>query len=135
MTKLLYIAVGGALGSVLRYLVAGWGQRLGDALGLRYGSAVLPIGTLLVNVAGCFAIGFLAMALTGPWLIGEHRRAAIVIGLLGGFTTFSTFGYETFSLSNDRQYGWAVANVVLSVTLGLVAVWLGYRLAQRWPGV
>jgi CrcB protein len=121
MTKLLFIAGGGALGSVLRYLVAGWGQRLTPG--------VFPLGTLLVNVTGCLLIGYLGTLFAGPAVVREEYRLALLIGLLGGFTTFSTFGYETWALLSDREWGLAGANVLLSNVLGLGAVWLGHRLA------
>ncbi len=127
MTKVVLIALGGGVGSVLRYALAGVGQRLT--------TTDFPLGTLLVNVAGCLLIGFLYAALAGPWLIREEYRVAILVGLLGGFTTFSTFGYETFGLLNERQYALAAANVGASVVLGLAAVWLGYRVAERAFGV
>jgi fluoride exporter len=127
MTRILLIAAGGGLGSVLRYLVAGWGQRLSN------GS--FPLGTLLVNVIGCLAIGFLNTAFSGPILIRQEYRIALTIGVLGGFTTFSAFGWETFSLAGDGQTVRALANVLLSIGLGLVAVWIGCRLAEKWFGV
>jgi CrcB protein len=125
--KYAMIVLGGAAGSLLRYLVQGWGQ------GLTGGT--FPLGTLLVNVLGCFAVGFLNSALTGPWPIPAEVRVGLVVGVLGGFTTFSSFGWETFSLANDGQGLPAVANVLLSAGLGLVAVWGGYRLAERLFGV
>lgn len=127
MTKLLLIAAGGAAGAVLRYLVAGWGQSLT--------AGSFPLGTLLVNVAGCFLIGLLGAMFAGPIVVREEYRLAVLIGLLGGFTTYSTFGWETFSLLNDGQRWAAIVNVVLSTGLGLAAVWIGYRLAERWQGV
>jgi len=127
ITRLFLVAVGGGAGSILRYLMAGWAQNASNAL--------FPIGTLLVNVLGCLAIGVLGGAFAGPVLIREEYRIALLVGLLGGFTTFSTFGLETVSLLSDGQADRAVLNVVLSNGLGLVAVWLGYRLAQRWVGV
>lgn len=127
MVKLLFIAGGSACGGVLRYLLQGWGQRLveGD----------FPLGTLLGNVLGCLLIGFLNAAFTGPLLIREEYRIALTVGLLGGFTTFSAFGWETFALANDGQGLRALFNLLLSVTLGLAAVWAGYRLAEKWLGV
>lgn len=127
MLKLLLIAAGGALGSLARYAVSGWVQRLGDG--------TFPVGTLTVNVLGCLAIGFLHALFAGPHLIREEYRIALTIGLLGGFTTFSSFGWETFALASDGE-GWrALMNLLLSVTLGLSATWLGYRLAIRWFGL
>ncbi len=127
MLKLLLIAVGGAVGATSRYLVAGWGQSLT--------AGVFPVGTLIVNVTGCFAIGFLGAAFAGPWLVREEYRFAIMVGVLGGFTTFSTFGWETFSLLRDAQPWPAAANVIASNGIGLAAVWIGYRLAERLYGV
>jgi len=124
VVKCVFIAVGGGAGTLLRYLVAGWGQR---AFG-----ATFPAGTLLVNVVGCFAIGLLGACFAGPVLIREEHRLALLVGLLGGFTTFSTFGYETLALAQDRQYARAAANVILSNVAGLAAVWIGYRLGQRF---
>ncbi|MFV1957892.1 MAG: fluoride efflux transporter CrcB [Planctomycetota bacterium] len=127
MRILLFVAGGGGAGALLRYLVSGLGQRL--TVG------VFPLGTLLVNVLGCFLIGYLGAVFSGPLLVRDEVRLALLVGLLGGFTTFSSFGWETFSLLNDREWGFAIANVVGSNLLGLLAVWIGYRLAEQWPGV
>ena len=127
MNKWLLIAAGGALGSLLRYALQGWVQRLAG------GS--FPAGTLAVNLIGCLLIGFLAAAFTGPLLIREEYRIGLTVGILGGFTTFSTFGLETFMLANEGQWKYALLNVVLSCAVGFAAVWLGYRAAQRWFGV
>ena len=127
MTKWILIAAGGAFGSVLRYAVQGWVQRLS--------SGSFPIGTLAVNVVGCVLIGFLTAILTGPVLIREEYRIGLTIGILGGFTTFSAFGLETFMLTNAGQNWFALLNVALSCGLGLVAVWFGYRVAEYLFGV
>ena len=111
---------------MLRYWLAGWGQKLS--------AGVFPLGTLMVNLAGCLAIGFFATVLAGPLLVREEYRLALLVGLLGGFTTFSTFGYETLALLGDREWGPAALNLVLSNGLGLLAVLVGARLAERWPG-
>ena len=101
----------------------------------RHGSAAaFPIGTLVVNTLACLAVGFLGAALAGPLLIREEYRVALLVGLLGGFSTFSTYGLETFSLLGDGQKWRAGANVLLSNGLGLGAVWIGYRLAERIYG-
>jgi CrcB protein len=120
------IALGGSAGAVLRYAAAGWGQRLGDG--------VFPLGTLIVNVSGCLFIGFLATAFSGPQLVREEWRIAVLVGFLGGYTTFSTFGYETHALLLDAQWRDALANVLASNGLGLAAVWLGHRAALLWYG-
>jgi CrcB protein len=124
--KLVLIAIGGGFGSVMRYVLGGWVQRLA---GIDF-----PLGTLVINVSGCFAIGFLNAFFT-PRLVREEYRIAILVGILGGYTTFSTFGYETFMSLNDRQFARAGFNMLLSVGLGLAAVWIGYRLAERMFGV
>ncbi len=127
MLKLVMIAAGGAVGAILRYGLSGWAQKLSD------GS--FPIGTLCVNLLGCFVIGVVGASFAGPHLIREEYRVALLVGLLGAFTTFSTFGWETFALANDGQVGLAAVNIVVSNAVGLVAVWLGYRMAETWFGV
>lgn len=129
MTKYLLIALGGALGSVLRYAVHGAVQR--------WAGGPFPSGTLAVNVLGCLVIGALAAAFAGsaPIVpIREDYRLGLMIGVVGGFTTFSTFGMETFDLVNEKRMLLALANVTLSVGLGFAAVWIGYRTAERWLG-
>ncbi len=127
LQKLLLIAFASGVGGVLRYGVMTIGQRLTEG--------AFPIGTLLVNVTGCLCIGLLNAAFAGPILIADQHRAALTIGLLGGFTTFSAFGWETFSLANDGQGLSAMLNLLSTVTLGFMAVWFGYRLGQRLFGV
>lgn len=126
MTKLILIFVGSGLGGVLRYALGGWVQGLTGAS--------FPSGTLVVNVTGCLAIGFLGAVFAGPVLIREEYRIAILVGLLGGFTTFSTFGRETMALAANREMLLAGLNLLLSNGLGLVAVLLGSRVAERMYG-
>ena len=127
MIKWLFIAVGGAIGSVLRYAVQGWFR---DAFGARF-----PWGTFVVNISGCLVIGLLAGYFAGPRLVREEYRIGLMIGVLGGYTTFSSFGLETFSLASDGQLRLALVNMVMSCVVGFVAVWIGYRMAERWFGV
>ncbi len=127
MFKFVLIAAGGAVGALLRYAISGWAQRCVN------GS--FPTGTLFVNLLGCFLIGFLGAFFAGPHLIRDEYRVALLVGLLGAFTTFSTFGWETFALANGGQLGLAVVNIVLSNGAGLVAVWFGYRMSEQWFGV
>jgi CrcB protein len=126
MTKLLLIAFAGGAGSLLRFLAAGWGQRLT--------AGTFPVGTLVVNVTGCLLIGLLGGLFAGPALVREEVRLTLMVGFLGGFTTFSTFGFETVGLLADGDWGLAIANVLISNVAGLVAVWLGYRAALVWQG-
>lgn len=126
MLKLTLIFLGSGLGGLLRYAFSGWVQK--------FGNGAFPMGTLAVNVAGCLLIGFLSAGFSGRVLIREEYRIALLVGLLGGFTTFSAFGIETFAFLNDGQYARAAGNVVLSVGAGLAAVWAGYRLAESWLG-
>jgi CrcB protein len=124
MTRLLLVAAGGALGAALRYAIAGPIQRpLGDAF---------PLGTLAVNVLGCFLIGLLATLFNGPLRLGEGARLAILVGVLGGFTTFSAFGLETLHLVQRGHPGRAAAYVLASNALCLVACWVGWRVASLW---
>ena len=127
MTKWLLLAVGGGAGSVLRYLVAGIAQR--------FSAGTFPIGTLVVNVSGCLLIGFFTAAFSTRFLVREEFRVAILVGVLGGYTTFSTFGLETFKLLSDNELGRAMLNVVVSCVLGILATWLGYRVAVVWFGL
>ncbi len=126
MLKLVMIAAGGGAGALLRYAVSGWAQKLG--------TGSFPLGILVVNVMGCLAIGLLAARFAGPHLVREEYRLALLVGVLGAFTTFSTFGLDTFSLANEGQVRLAVLNVVLSNLCGLASVWIGYRMGEKWFG-
>ena len=117
-----YLAVmfGGALGTGLRMAVSGW-------LAMKYGET-FPIGTVVVNVTGCFIIGLVA-ALTGPdgpYFAAPLTRQIVMIGMLGGYTTFSSFSLQTLTLVQSGEWLRAVLNVLLSFVLCLVAVWLGH---------
>jgi CrcB protein len=89
----------------------------------------------VVNAVGCVGIGFAGALFFGPRLVREEYRIAIMIGLLGGFTTFSSFAWESFRLIDEREFGVALGYVVLSNVLGLVAVWFSYRIGVRLVGV
>jgi CrcB protein len=111
--------MGGFLGSALRFTVSGVAHGL-------FPAKAFPIGTLVVNVVGCLVIGFLGGMADLRQLFGPQARLFLFIGLLGGFTTFSTFAYETFQLGQDGQTIRALANVLLQVVLGCTAAWVGY---------
>lgn len=126
MKQFLLIFVAGGCGSLMRYSVAGWAQQ--------WSASTFPTGTLVVNIFGCAAIGFLTPLLTGPVLIREEYRLAVLVGLLGGFTTFSTFGWETISLVDAGQRWLAFVNILASNVCGLSAAWLASRLATAIYG-
>lgn len=124
------VALGGALGAVGRYVLADLAQRLGPRA-----IELFPVGTLSVNVLGCLAIGVAAAYFAGPNLVREEVRLLLMVGILGGFTTFSTFGLETFELLNARQWTWAAVYIAFSNLGGFLAVFIGYRLTEKLNGV
>ena len=120
MITYLAIALGSALGGVGRY----W---LGGLIDSRIGES-FPWGTVIVNVTGCFVIGIFA-TLTGPdgrWLVGTTARQLVMIGICGGYTTFSSFSLQTLNLVRDGEFLYAGWNIVVSVVFCLLAVWLGH---------
>jgi fluoride exporter len=124
--KATLVFLGSGIGGLLRYLLS-W-------LIQTWWGATFPVGTLIVNISGCLAMGFLAAVMTGPWMVREEYRIAILIGVLGGYTTFSSFGRETMALLNDREWALAALNVVLSNLLGLIAVWAGAAISTKIYG-
>lgn len=124
LTHLSLVALGGAVGSVLRYAVS-------SRMGLWSGTLMFPWGTVVVNTLGCLLIGlFFGAATVRGWLTPE-MRLLVIIGLLGGFTTFSTFAMESLELLRNGQWALAVANVVLQNLLGLLMAFIGYWLVTR----
>lgn len=119
----LWVAAGGALGSVARFWFSGVVAR-------RFGET-FPWGTLLVNATGCFIIGFFATATApdGRWLAPAGFRTFFMVGICGGYTTFSSFSLQTLNLAEDGEWLLAGGNAVGSVVLCLAAVWLGHLLA------
>ena len=120
---ILAIALGGSIGAVLRYLAS-------TGLHLLVGRG-FPYGTLLVNVLGSLLMGFLYVMLVERLALSVEWRAVLLIGMLGAFTTFSTFSMETFALFEDGENIKALVNIILSVSLCLVAVWLGVATGRR----
>ena len=120
MLNYLWVSLGGAIGSAARFWISG-------ALAERYG-ATFPLGTLVVNATGSFAIGLLAaLAIPGGRLfISPTLRAFLMIGLLGGYTTFSSFSLQTLALAQEGEWWRAAANALASLALCMVAVWIGY---------
>jgi CrcB protein len=116
------IALGGALGSVSRYLLGTWIQSASRSIDF-------PYGTLTVNLIGCFVIGFLSQLAETRGAFTPESRALVFIGVLGGFTTFSSFGNDTMNLLRDGETVNALVNVGANVILGLALVWLGRTVA------
>lgn len=123
LTQLLWVALGGAIGSAARY-----GASLAIA---RHLGRAFPYGTLTVNVTGSFAIGALAVVLSARPQANELWRLLLLTGVLGGFTTFSAFSLETLQLLGAGATGRAFVNVAANVVLCLAACWAGMLLAQR----
>ena len=121
--NLAYIGLGGFIGSIGRYLTAGMMHQI-------FPNTYFPIGTAAVNIIGCFLIGILTGFAELRNLLSSEMRMFLLIGLLGGFTTFSTFGHETVALMRDGEFLHAVGNVLIQVIIGLSGVWLGYNLTR-----
>ncbi len=120
MLTYLWIGLGSALGGMGRYWCSG-------AVARTFGET-FPWGTIIVNVSGSLVIGFLAtiMAPDGRMLVAPDARAFLMIGVCGGYTTFSSFSLRTLNLVRDGEWLWVSANILLSVILCLAAVWLGH---------
>ena len=118
--------LGGALGAVFRFIVG--------TMVLKIYSGIFPLGTFLINVTGSFLVGVLMTLFLHRPAIHTNWRLFLVTGILGGYTTFSTFEWETFALLRGGAAAVALLNVFLSVGLGLAGVWIGVALSDRlWP--
>ena len=122
--KYLLILLGGGVGSLSRYVV-------GSTLLTRYGTRLPIVGTMTINVTGSFLIGILMTLITERFGANQNLRPLLVIGFLGGYTTFSSFEWETYAVIRDGGFWVGIFNIVGSVTLGYAAVWLGAMLARR----
>lgn len=126
MGNILWVGLGSAIGGMVRYWLSGVvAQRFGETF---------PWGTILVNVTGCFVVGAFA-TLTGTegrWLATPTVRQFVIFGILGGYTTFSAFSLQTLHLAREGEWLWAGANILLSVVLCLVAVYLGHVTAETF---
>lgn len=116
------VFIGGGIGAVLRYWLSG--------VVPRYLGSSFPYGILTVNIVGCFFIGFLMALLNERFLMDPSLRIFLTIGILGGFTTFSTFSYETFAMIHESEFLKAGLYVVLSVLLSLSATYVGSILGK-----
>ncbi len=124
--NVLLVAIGAAVGGVARYLIGGW---LASLLGPDF-----PWGTVFVNVTGSFVIGVVLVLVQGGAL-PAGARPFVAVGILGGYTTFSTYSYETLELMTDGNYGVAVINVFVQLVLGLIGVYLGVVLGRLIGGI
>lgn len=118
MLRFLAVGLGGFAGAVARYAVSGLVQR--------YANGSFPVGTLAVNLIGCLLIGALMRLAEERQLFASNTRLFLMIGLLGSFTTFSTFGYETFELLRSHEFLAALCNVSANTLIGVTAVVLGW---------
>lgn len=119
LRPILLSGLGGFIGSAGRYLLGGWVHGLVPL-------TTFPIGTLVVNVSGCLVIGLLGGLVEARQLFGPDLRVFLFIGVLGGFTTFSSFAYETLALARDAEFARALLNIAAQMILGLSAAWLGF---------
>lgn len=128
MTTYLWIALGSALGGVARYACQGWAQR--------FISETFPWGTLIVNIVGCSFIGFFATftSAEGRFIVGTATRQFVMVGICGGFTTFSSFSLESLNLARDGQWAQAAGYVLGSLIFCLLGVWLGHIAAVTLNG-
>jgi len=126
MLRILVVGLAGLAGTLCRYWLSG-------AVARRYGEA-FPFGTLAVNLLGCFAAGLLFHLMQERQAFGETARAAVFVGLLGGFTTFSSYGLQTFALLREGRVGFAALNVFASNLLGLMLVFVGYAAGKLLGG-
>ena len=123
MDRYLMVLLGGAAGSLIRYMV---GSAIMTRLGARF-----PLGTMIINITGSFLIGLLMTLFTGRLHPHPNWRLLLVIGFLGGYTTFSSFEWETLLLVKEGSNWLAIGNVIGSVLFGYAAVWLGATLAAK----
>ena len=124
LQQFLFVGIGGFIGAILRFLVSTFAQNI-----LRAG--YFPAGTLAVNILGCLVIGMLGAAVEQHDFFRLHHRMLLIVGVLGSFTTFSTFGHETITLLRDQKIPAAFVNIALHLILGLTAVVIGFKLVHR----
>jgi len=122
MYKISLIAVAGLIGTLTRYWISGWADR--------WWGGTFPFGTVLVNATGCFVIGFLFYVTQEKYLVDPTIRSALLVGFLGGYTTFSSYAVQSFNLLRDGEIFMASANLLVSNVAGLILVWAGYVLAR-----
>ena len=123
IARCLVVGAGGFLGAIARYAVGVWIES--------FWRRDFPLATFLVNVSGCFILGFFLAMATERMSISPMMRLLVATGFVGAYTTFSTFEYETQRLTTTGAFGWALVNVLASVAVGFLAVRLGVQLGRR----
>jgi len=123
LIQIMVVGSGGFAGSIMRYWISGLLNRMLPLTSF-------PAGTFVVNIAGCFLIGLFAGIIELNGLLNPYSRLFLIVGVLGGFTTFSTLGYECYSLLNAMKIFMAFLNLGLHISFGLLAVWGGQILAR-----
>jgi CrcB protein len=124
LKNFMFVGCGGFIGAVLRYLISGWTQQL-----TRIG--FFPIGTVIVNILGCFILGILGGLAENLQLFNSNLRLFLFIGVLGSFTTFSTFSFETIALMRDGELFYASINILAQLVLGLGLAFLGFQITFK----
>ncbi|MCP3926148.1 MAG: fluoride efflux transporter CrcB [Desulfobacterales bacterium] len=124
MDKVFLVGIGGFIGASLRYLVSNQVNRLMT-------HSMFPYGTLFVNILGCFLLGFGLTFAKESGILSENTKLILFTGLLGGFTTYSTFGVESFDLFKNGIVPSGFINLITHIVLGLIAVWIGYFVALK----
>lgn len=124
MESIFLIGIGGFIGSIMRYLVTVWSQNL-------FQDSAFPIGTLIVNVTGCLLLGLLNGFAENHHFFTSHIRLFMFVGILGSFTTFSTFSYETIEMMQNGNSFNAFLNIAIQVIVGLLAAFIGLQIALK----
>ena len=117
-----WVAIGGAIGSVSRFVLS--------TVILRLSGSLFPVGTFAVNLAGCIAFGALVGAAEQRFVLTPNARAFLLVGVLGGFTTFSSYAFESFALMQDGQFAAAALNIIGQVVAALLGFWVAYVIAH-----
>jgi CrcB protein len=122
LLNIAWVAIGGAIGSVARFVLS--------TVILRLSGSLFPVGTFAVNLAGCIAFGAIVGAAEQRFVLTPNARAFLLVGVLGGFTTFSSYAFESFALMQDGQYAAAALNLIGQVVAGLLGFWVAYVIAH-----
>ena len=123
ISKIIAVGLGGFLGAVGRYWISGLAQKLSDRF---------PLGTLSVNLLGSFILGLLATLFLEKMIVNQELRLFLLVGLLGAFTTYSTFSFETLNLMRGGEWMFAGLNILANLVGTLIAVWAGVSIAKLW---